>query len=80
MIPLHWLLAESNNRTRGQFECDVTCFRFCFDFVRSYARCGCFSIVSLRFQVVKIKQVDCKTSTKNVSKSDFTLGGISTLH
>ena len=64
MIPLHCLWAKSNNRTRRQFECDVTWFRFCFDFVRSHARCG---LHSLRFQVVQIKQVDCKMSTKNVN-------------
>ena len=40
MIPLHCLWAKSNNRTRGQFECDVTWFCFCFDFVHSHARCG----------------------------------------
>ena len=34
MIPLHYLWDKSNNRTRGQFEYDVTCFCFCFDFVR----------------------------------------------
>ena len=34
MIPLHCLWPKSNNRTRGQFECDVTWFCFCFDFVR----------------------------------------------
>ena len=67
MIPLHYLWAKLNNRTRGQFECDVTWFCFCFDFVRSHARCGCCSIVCLRFQVVQIKQVDCKMSTKNVN-------------
>ena len=61
MIPLHCLWAKSNNRTCGQFECDVTWFRFCFDSVR------CFSIVCLRFQVVQMKQVDCKMSTKNAS-------------
>ena len=43
MIPLHCLWAKSNNRTRGQFECDVTWFCFCFDFVRSHVRCGCSS-------------------------------------
>ena len=49
---------------RGQFECDVACFCFfCFDFVRSHVRCGCCSIVCLRFQVVQIKQADCKLST-----------------
>ena len=53
MIPLHCLCAKSNNRTRGQFECDVTWFVFCFDFVRSYAQCGCCSVVCLRFQVVQ---------------------------
>ena len=40
---------------------------FCFDFVRSHARCGCYSIIYLRFQVVQIEQVDCKISTKNVN-------------
>ena len=66
MIPLHCLWTKSNNRTRGQYECDVW-LGFVFDFVRSYARCGCCSVVCLRFQVVQIKQVDCKTSTKNVN-------------
>ena len=33
MIPLHCLWAKSNNTTRGQFECDVTWFCFCFGFV-----------------------------------------------
>ena len=37
MIPLHCLWAESNNRRRGQFECRMTWFCFCFDFVRSHA-------------------------------------------
>ena len=60
LIPLHCLWAKPNNRTRGQFECDMTLFRFCFDFVRSLVRYGCFFIVCLRFQVVQIKQVDCK--------------------
>ena len=60
IILLHCLWAKSNNRTRGQFECDVTWFCFCFHFVRSYARSGCCSVVCLRFQVVQIKQVDCK--------------------
>ena len=44
IIPLHCLWAKSNNRTCGQFECDVTWFCFCFDFVCSHARCGCCSI------------------------------------
>ena len=56
MIPLNCLWAKSNNRTRGQFECDVTWFGSCFDFVRSHARCGCCSIVCLRsIQIVQIK-------------------------
>ena len=33
MIPFHCLWAKSNNRTCGQFECDVPWFCFCFDFV-----------------------------------------------
>ena len=32
IIPLHCLWAKSNNRTRGQFECDVTWFLFLFWF------------------------------------------------
>ena len=28
MIPLHCLWAKSNNRTHGQFECDITWFCF----------------------------------------------------
>ena len=67
MTPLHCLWAESNNKTRGQFECDVTWFCFCFDFIRSHAQFGCRSIVCLRFYVVQIKQTDCKMSTKNVN-------------
>ena len=38
-----------------------------FDFVRSDAQHDCCSIVCLRFQVVETKQVDYKTSTKNVN-------------
>ena len=61
---INCLWAKSKNRTtRG----DVTWFRFCFDFVRSHARCGCFSIVCLRLQAMQIKQVNCKTGTKNMS-------------
>ena len=45
MIPLHCLWAKSNNRTRGQFECDVTWFYFCLISLCSHARCGCFSMV-----------------------------------
>ena len=67
MIPLHCLRAESSNRARGQLECDVTWFCFCFDFVHSHARLVCCSIVCLRFYVVQKKQVDCKMSTKNVN-------------
>ena len=63
MIPLHCLWAKSNNRTRGQFECNVTWFCFCFHFVRS-KRCGCCFLLCLRFQVVETKQADCKLSTK----------------
>ena len=48
MIPLHCFWAESNNRMRGQLEFDVTWLCFCFNFVRSHARCGCCSIVCWR--------------------------------
>ena len=36
IIPLHCLWAKSNIRTRGQFECDLTWFFFCFDFVHMH--------------------------------------------
>ena len=47
MMPLHCLWAKSNNRTRDQFECDMTflLLLFLLDFVHSHARCGCCSIV-----------------------------------
>ena len=32
MILLHCLWTKSNNRTLGQFECDMTLFLFCFCF------------------------------------------------
>ena len=66
MTPLHCLCAKSNNRTRGQFEYEVTVyfFLFLFDFVHSHARCSCCSVTCLRFQVIQIKQGDCKMSTK----------------
>ena len=35
---LHCLIDQSNTRTRGQFEYDITWFCFYFDFVRSNAR------------------------------------------
>ena len=43
--PFHRLWAKLNNRTRVQFECDMTCLYFCFDFGRSHARCGCCFMV-----------------------------------
>ena len=50
MIILHCLWAKSNDRTRRQFEYDVTLFfLFFFDFVHSHARGGCCSIVCLRY-------------------------------
>ena len=65
MIPSYCLWVKSNKRTRGQFEYDVLyLFLFWFDFVHSHARCGCFSIVCLRFQVMQIKQINWKMSTK----------------
>ena len=53
MIPLHYLWAKSNNITCGQFECNVSWFCFCFDFVHSYSRCRCCSAVC--FQVAQNK-------------------------
>ena len=65
MILLNFFWTKSNNRTCGQFECDVTfCFLFLFDFVHSHARCGCYSIVCLHFVVIQIEKVDCKMSNK----------------
>ena len=61
--PLHCFWAKSNIRMHGQFECDITWFCFCFDFVCSHIWCSCCSIVCSHFQVVHIKQVDCKLST-----------------
>ena len=68
MIPMHFLSAKANNRSRGQFECNVTWF--CLNLVRSYARCGCYSIVYFCFQVVHIKQVNYKMITKNVNNEE----------
>ena len=51
MIPLHCLWAKSINRTRGEFECDLTWFCFCFGFVRSHVWCNCCSIFCLHFKV-----------------------------
>ena len=42
------LWAKSNNRARGQLECDMTWFCFYFNFVCSQAGCGCCSIVCWR--------------------------------
>ena len=60
-------MGKSNNRTCDQLECEVNWLCFCLDFVRSHAQHDCCSIVCLRFQVVEVKQADCKTSTKNVN-------------
>ena len=71
MIPLPCLWAKSNNRTHGQFECDMNWFCFCFDFVCSHARCSCCSINCLRFQVVKGKKTDWKMNTKNLNNYKY---------
>ena len=68
MVPLHCLWAKWNNIPNGQIESDVTWLCFCFGFVRSHVKCGCSSIVSLGFQVVQVKQIDCKMNTKNMNK------------
>ena len=71
MIPLHCLWAKSNNKTRGHFEYDVALFLFLFDFVHSpHVQRGSCSIVCLRFQVMQIKQVDCKMSIEISSKKN----------
>ena len=48
IIKLHCLWAKSNNRTRGQFEYDVTWFCFCFNFVCSHTWWSYCSIVCWR--------------------------------
>ena len=53
MVPLHYLWGKLKIRTCSQFECVVTWCCFCFDFVCSYARCRCCSVVCLHFQVVQ---------------------------
>ena len=37
MMPLYCLSTKSNNKTSGQFECDMTWFCFCFDFIGTHA-------------------------------------------
>ena len=48
VIPLYFLWAKSNNRTRSQFECNVNWFCFCFDFICSHAWRGCWFLVGCR--------------------------------
>ena len=57
-------------------------FYFWFDFVCSNARCRCCPIVCLCFQVMQIKQIDCKMSTKKNSKKSFrdTFGQLNCTH
>ena len=55
-------------------------FLFLFDFVHSYARYACCSIVYLRFQVMQIKQVDCKMSTKRDFFKEIFRGIFGQLH
>ena len=55
MISLHYLWGKSKIRMCSQFECDVTWYCFCFDFVCSNARCRCCSVVCLHFQVAQKK-------------------------
>ena len=66
MIPLHCLWAKSNNRMHDQFECDLTWYCFWYDFVHMRMQVRLL-FYSLRFQVMQIKQVDCKMSTKYVN-------------
>ena len=66
MIPLHYLWGKSNNRTGGQFECDVTCFAFALvSLLTCMVRLLFHSLFT--FQVVQIKQVHCKMRAKNVN-------------
>ena len=54
MMSSYCLGAKSNNRTRVQLECDMTWFCFCFDFVRSHVRCGCWSIERIGWVRLKL--------------------------
>ena len=66
MIQLYRLCAKSNNLTPGQSECDVTCFCFCVDFVRSHVLYSCFVYVfKLRFSKI------LKVSTKNMNNYKY---------
>ena len=71
MIPLHCLFAKSNCRARGQFECDVTFFSFVFFLIAWFYSFTCTLHVCLRFEVMKIKQVNCKMSTKKTFCDNF---------
>ena len=75
MISLHCLWSKSNNRARGQFECDVTWFCLCFPFVCSHARCGCCSIVCLPFQVVHHLDSQNRTINAELEKKNFWKAG-----
>ena len=59
MIPLYCLWAKSNNRTYGQFECDVTWFFFFFfDFVQLHEICAIHLKLAVQGQGGGISYVD----------------------
>ena len=64
MAPLT-LWAKWSNRTYGQFECDMTWF--CFDFVCSYAWCGCCCIVCWRVGTIFMDFI-CVSSLKHATR------------
>ena len=58
MIPLYCLWAKSNNRTHGQFECDVTWFCFVFFLIL----CNCMKFVQFTWNwPSKVKGVEFRT-------------------
>ena len=66
MIPLYCLYAKLNARSIWIWH-DLVLLFFWFCSFISHERFSCSSIVCLCFQVVQIKQVDCKMNTKNVN-------------
>ena len=66
---LHCIVCGINRTIERVVNLNVTWLGFVFVLISfvHMPQCGCCSIVCLRFQVVQIKQVDCKISTKNVN-------------
>ena len=68
IIPLHCLSAKSDNRTSGQFECDITLFlfwfrsitcivRFLFQSLLTFSRCANERLIAKRVLKMWIKNI-----------------------